>query len=88
MDLLIRMHESYGMDLVRESLGELNRNSIYVHLKRLKESGLVESWDTETPIGLQGPPRRLYRATRLGNRLMKAEYAARKARTQALRTAV
>lgn len=64
--------ESYGLDLVKRSGGDLKRGTIYVTLQRMEEKGFVESRPepvTDEQIGAQ---RRLYRITGLGQRALTA----------------
>lgn len=67
---LLRTGERYGFDLVRE-LGDLvtSEGTIYPLLARLRRDGLVEtSWrESES-----GPPRRYYRLTHRGRRVLDA----------------
>lgn len=69
---LIRRGESYGLELVKESGGELKRGTVYVTLSRMEDRGLVESRLEEAPAGATGPARRRYRATGLGERAVRA----------------
>lgn len=65
LGLLIRGEEKYGLELVRESEGELKRGTVYVLLDRMTDKGLVESRQEVNPT-LSGLPRRLYKPTGLG----------------------
>jgi len=68
---LLSESEMYGLQLVAVSRGKLKRGSVYVLLGRMEEKGFVESRPEEkTPH--PGLPRRLYRVTRLGTRVMDA----------------
>jgi DNA-binding PadR family transcriptional regulator len=71
--------EMFGLQLVEESNGALKRGTVYVTLGRMQDKGYVESW-TEPPapeaIGL---PRRLYRPTGYGLRVLNAWAAAARA---------
>lgn len=59
----------YGLQLIAESNGILKRGSIYVLLNRMEDNGLVKSkLEKKTPEGEQGPPRRKYRITGLGEK--------------------
>jgi DNA-binding transcriptional ArsR family regulator len=54
----------YGRDLVQASGGALSRGSVYVHLMRMEDEGLVESHEF-VELSLLPPyrtPRRVYRA--------------------------
>ena len=66
----------FGLELVEDSGGLLKRGTVYVTLQRMEEKGLVESWREERVAPEIGIPRRLYRATGLGERSLK-EYRAR-----------
>jgi DNA-binding PadR family transcriptional regulator len=68
---LLRSQEMYGLQLVTESKGALKRGSVYVTLGRMEEKGYVESWAEDKPEHA-GLPRRLYRATGLGQRVHEA----------------
>jgi DNA-binding PadR family transcriptional regulator len=72
LSLLCDVGETYGLKLVEESKGELLRASIYVLLTRLERRGFVTSRYIETPAGEQGPRRRLYRVTGIGERALRA----------------
>ena len=63
LSLLIGSGDSYGLDLVERSKGQLRRGTVYVTLNRMEDKGLVESWTEPAKEGQQGPPRRRYRAT-------------------------
>jgi DNA-binding PadR family transcriptional regulator len=71
--LLIGRGESYGLELVKASDGTLKRGTIYVTLSRMTDKGFVESREETTPpddyIGIK---RRLYKATGLGERALRA----------------
>ena len=67
LGLLINGGEKYGLELVRESEGELKRGTIYVLLDRMGDKGYVESRQESNPT-LSGMPRRLYRPTGLGEK--------------------
>ena len=70
--LLVGRGESYGLQLVKASDGELKRGSVYVVLGRLEEKGFVESrQEDETPEYI-GIPRRLYKITGVGSRALNA----------------
>jgi DNA-binding PadR family transcriptional regulator len=63
--------EMYGLQLVAASRGKLKRGTVYVLLGRMEEKGFVESAAEEKPQH-SGLPRRLYRATGLGRRVLDA----------------
>ena len=62
----------YGLQLVERSGGALKRGTVYVTLGRMEAKGIVES-EQETPVpGAIGLPRRIYRPTALGERMLRA----------------
>lgn len=69
------VRDKYGLELVSGSAGELSRNSVYVHLARMEEKGLIKGRPEPTPPGLRGPPRRIYTVTGLGQRALRAREA-------------
>ena len=68
---LLRSEEMYGLQLVTASKGKLKRGSVYVLLGRMEEKGYVTSHAEEKPEH-SGLPRRTYRATGLGRRVLDA----------------
>jgi DNA-binding PadR family transcriptional regulator len=76
LDLLIGGGEMYGLELVRRAAGSLARGTVYVTLDRMEEKGFVESRREELQGGLVGP-RRLYKPTGLGQRILSAYELAR-----------
>jgi DNA-binding PadR family transcriptional regulator len=68
---LLRSDEMYGLQLVSAAKGKLKRGSVYVLLGRMEEKGYVIS-HTEAEPQHAGLPRRLYRATGLGLRVLDA----------------
>jgi DNA-binding PadR family transcriptional regulator len=72
LELLVADGPLYGLRLVELSGGRLKRGTVYVTLGRMEAKGYVES-EQETPApGAIGLPRRLYRPTRLGTRILRA----------------
>lgn len=67
--------EKYGLELVADSEGALKRNAIYVLLGRMEDKGLIEGREKPAPPGLSGPPRRVYRVTGHGARVLAAHEA-------------
>jgi DNA-binding PadR family transcriptional regulator len=67
--------EKYGLELVAASDGVLKRNAIYVLLGRMEEKGLIEGREEAAPAGSSGPPRRVYRVTGHGQRVLLAYQA-------------
>ena len=72
LELLIGAGPMYGLQLVEQSNGALKRGTVYVTLGRLEAKGLVESEQEALPPGAIGLPRRLYRPTALGERMLRA----------------
>jgi DNA-binding PadR family transcriptional regulator len=71
LDLLSRDGELYGLQLIEASDGALKRGTIYVTLSRMENKGYVESSLDDTAPSF-GPPRRFYRITPLGRRVLRA----------------
>jgi len=68
----LRGREMFGLELVEESRGRLKRGTVYVTLGRMEDKGYVESRLEERHPGAIGLPRRLYRATGYGLRVLDA----------------
>jgi DNA-binding PadR family transcriptional regulator len=62
----------YGLELVNNSDGKLKRGSVYVLLSRLEDKGYVKAKEEAPPAGTGGMPRRLYRITGLGQKVLQA----------------
>ncbi len=62
----------YGLQLVEASDGALKRGTVYVTLGRMEAKGLVESEQDAMAPGAIGLPRRVYRPTALGERMLRA----------------
>ncbi|HLL47389.1 MAG TPA: helix-turn-helix transcriptional regulator [Longimicrobiaceae bacterium] len=77
LQLLVAHGEMYGLELVKNS-ESLKRGTVYVTLSRMGDKGFVESRQVEPADG-SGPPKRIYRATGLGARVLRANTAARAA---------
>jgi DNA-binding PadR family transcriptional regulator len=72
LEALTSRSPMYGLELVTTSKGHLKRGTIYVTLGRMEDKGYVES-ETEPPRpGAAGLPRRLYRPSAYGLRVMEA----------------
>ena len=69
---LLSGDEMFGLQLVEESNGALKRGTVYVTLGRMEAKGLVESQQEPVPPGGIGLPRRIYRPTALGERMLRA----------------
>ncbi len=75
LELLARSGSMFGLQLVEQSQGLLKRGTVYVTLGRMEAKGLVES-EQEAPNPLAiGLPRRFYKLTGLGERLLRAHQA-------------
>jgi DNA-binding PadR family transcriptional regulator len=71
LELLLDAKEDlYGLQIVERSHGRVSRGSVYVLLGRMKDRGLVDA-RVESTSRVPGMPRQLYRATGLGERLVK-----------------
>ena len=78
LELLVEHEEMYGLQLVTSSRRRLKRGTIYVTLGRMEEKGYIESRLEQAPPSAGGLPRRLYRPTPLGRRVLDAWMAATK----------
>ena len=72
LELLVRGSDSYGLQLVAASKGRLKRGTVYVTLGRMEEKGYIASRLEDAPPAAGGLPRRLYRPTALGRRVLDA----------------
>lgn len=72
LQLLVRNSEMFGLRMVEESEGALKRGTVYVTLSRMEEKGYVTSRQEEQLPGAIGLPRRLYKLTGLGQRVLHA----------------
>ena len=73
LDLLVSAdHPLFGLELVRVSNGRLKRGTVYATLARMQAKGLVTSEQEELPDGAIGLPRRMFRPTPLGKRVLRA----------------
>ena len=66
LEMLANNPEMFGLEMVEASKGQLKRGTIYVTLMRMAEKGYVESHEENRPVPEIGIPRRMYRATGLG----------------------
>lgn len=76
---LLRTDERFGLELIAASGSRLKRGSIYVTLGRMERKGFVESRQEERHPGAIGLPRRLYRATPYGLKVVEAYRVLREA---------
>src|SRR5215472_5169581 len=72
LELLVREGEMYGLQMVAASRRRLKRGTVYVTLGRMEDKGYVSSRQEDAPPDAGGLPRRLYRATPLGRRVLAA----------------
>ena len=73
--LLGNKTEMFGLEMVEASGGNLKRGTVYVTLQRMKEKGFLDSKPEPRCVPEIGIPRRLYRATGLGERALAAYQA-------------
>lgn len=69
MSILIRPSPMYGLEIVRESDGDVTRGSVYTILNRLIDKGFVESEEREFSEFSQAK-RRVYKLTGEGRRVI------------------
>lgn len=60
----------YGLQLVAQSRGRLKRGTVYVTLSRMQQKGLVEAEPEKLSDDSGLVPRRMYRATTYGLRVL------------------
>jgi PadR family transcriptional regulator len=72
LELLVASGTMYGLQLVESSRGRLKRGTVYVTLGRMEEKGLVESRHEAARDASDAIPRRRYRATAHGERVLEA----------------
>lgn len=72
LELLVSRGPTFGLALVEQSGGVLKRGTVYVTLGRLENKGLVRSEQEPAHPGAIGLPRRIYRVTGLGERVLRA----------------
>jgi DNA-binding PadR family transcriptional regulator len=71
LELLISKGEMYGLELVGAAPDKLKRGTVYVTLGRMADKGYVESRQVPGSEGTGGLPRRLFRATGYGLRVLR-----------------
>jgi DNA-binding PadR family transcriptional regulator len=69
---LLSEEEAFGLALVERSGGALKRGTVYVTLGRMQDKGYVQSRTEARAPGAIGLPRRLYRPTTHGLRVLNA----------------
>jgi PadR family transcriptional regulator PadR len=72
LELLVSEGPMYGLQLVEQSEGALKRGTVYVTLGRMEAKGFIVSEQDSLPPGAIGLPRRIYRTTPLGARMLRA----------------
>jgi PadR family transcriptional regulator PadR len=72
LELLVSAGPMYGLQLVEQSQGALKRGTVYVTLGRMESKGFLASEQETLPAGAIGLPRRIYRPTALGERMLRA----------------
>lgn len=67
---VVNRGDCYGYELVNRISGcmEMTEGTIYPLMKRLRDSGLIESYIEESP---EGPPRKYYKITQSGKEELK-----------------
>jgi DNA-binding PadR family transcriptional regulator len=70
LELLVAGGEMFGLQLTRLRPDKLPLGTIYVTLQRMERKGFVTSRLADDSAG--GPPRRMYRATARGYRMVSA----------------
>lgn len=72
LEMLTSSGPMFGLQMVEQSDRALKRGTVYVTLGRMEAKGLVESEQEPLPPGAIGLPRRTYRPTALGERMLRA----------------
>ena len=72
LELLVAEGPLFGLQLVAQSNGGLKRGTVYATLARMEAKGYVESEQEPPQPGAIGLPRRIYRPTALGTRVLNA----------------
>lgn len=70
LELLAAEGRMYGLQLVANSRGRLKRGTVYVTLGRMQQKGLIESEPEKLTDDSGLVPRRMYRATSFGLRVL------------------
>lgn len=70
LELLAENVSMYGLQLVSQSSGKLKRGTVYVTLGRMEKKGLILSEPEKMTDDSGLVPRRMYRATPFGLRLL------------------
>ena len=72
LEFLVSEGPMYGLQLVERSDGALKRGTVYVTLGRMESKAFIESEQEQPVPGAIGLPRRIYRPTALGKRMLRA----------------
>ena len=72
LEMLVAQGPMFGLAFVDQSKGALKRGTVYVTLGRLENKGLISSEQEPPHPGAIGLPRRIYRVTGLGERVLRA----------------
>ena len=72
LGLLVAHGPMHGLRLVTDSDGALKRGTVYVTLGRMEAKGFLASEQEPQHPAAIGLPRRIYRATPLGERVLRA----------------
>ena len=72
LEMLAAEGELFGLQMVELARGRLKRGTVYVTLGRMEQKGLVQSEQEPQPPGAIGLPRRIYRPTAYGERMLRA----------------
>ena len=70
LELLAARGRMYGLQLVSDSRGKLKRGTVYVTLGRMEQKGFIESEPEKLSDNSGLVPRRMYRATSFGVRVL------------------
>jgi DNA-binding PadR family transcriptional regulator len=72
LELLVSQGPLFGLRLVESSGGRLKRGTVYVTLGRMERKRFIQSEQEPPSARAIGLPRRIYRATPLGERALRA----------------
>ena len=64
--------EMYGLEMIEQADGRLKRGTIYVTLGRMEDKGFILSRKEKQREGARGLPRRLYKPSAEGRRVLAA----------------
>lgn len=90
--LLLAEEPTYGVDLLErmeersEGRVRLNAGSLYRTIAHLSDEGLIEPAEEVVPPGGRGAPRKIYRPTKLGIGVLRAETRRQAALVEAARS--